>query len=116
MPVTDPNSARVLVYNVVVGWLASAVNLPQTSIDVSRKFMGAPTGGYGLNEGRFLQMCDDITAALNNATARTLKLPGQWRVQHENDVISAFINAVAVKLIAASMTAAGQKAHTWAMS
>jgi hypothetical protein len=115
MPLTDPIGARVLVYNTVVDWLTSApANLP--SVDVGRTFMGPPPGGYGITEGLYLRMCDDITASLVTATQRKLSLSGKWRVQHEQDVISTFMNAVAVLLIAAPMTSTGKNAHTWAMS
>jgi hypothetical protein len=80
MAITDPSVARVLVYNVVVHWVGDAVNLPPNRIDVSRTFQGAPPAGYGFNEGRFLQMCDQITPKLSVAAGRALKLPGSWRV------------------------------------
>lgn len=114
MPISDPISARILVYNTVVDWMAKKKDLPR--VEVGRTFMGPPPGGYGFSEGAFLQMCDDITDSLRAATQRKLTLSGPWRVQHERDVISAFMNAVAVLLIAGAMTPAGRDAHTWAMS
>jgi hypothetical protein len=115
MPITDPTGARLLVYNTVVDWLMSGPpELP--SVDVGRTFMGPPPGGYDLDEGLFLQMCDAITASLVKAAQRTFTLDGAWRVQHEQDVISTFINAVAILLIAAPMTPLGKQGHIWAMS
>jgi hypothetical protein len=107
MAITDPSVARVLVYNVVVDWVGNAVNLPPNRIDVSRAFQGAPPDGYGFNEGRFLQMCDQIIPKLSLASGRALKLPGTWRVQHENDAINTFIDAVALRLMSAAMTRSG---------
>jgi len=116
MPVTDPMGARILVYNTVADWLAGPpVNLAQ-SVETGRTFIGGPPGGYGLTEGNFLRMCDDISVLLSKATQRTLTLTGQWRVQHERDVLSTFMNAVAVELLAAQLTPGGKDAHAWAMS
>jgi hypothetical protein len=116
MAITDPSVARVLVYNVVVDWVGNAVNLPPNRIDVSRAFQGAPPDGYGFNEGRFLQMCDQIIPKLSLASGRALKLPGTWRVQHENDAINTFIDAVALRLMSAAMTPLGVRAHSFAMT
>lgn len=116
MPVTDPTKARLLVYNVVVNWVGPAVGIPSSRVNVSRTFQGAPPAGYGFNEGRFLQMCDQITATITNTSGRALKLPGQWRVNHEGDVIAVFIDAVALRLIAAPMTPSGVRAHQFAMA
>lgn len=116
MAITDPSVARVLVYNVVVHWVGDAVNLPPNRIDVSRTFQGAPPAGYGFNEGRFLQMCDQITPKLSVAAGRALKLPGSWRVQHEQDAIDVFIDGVALRLMAAPLTPLGLKAHAFAMT
>ncbi|WP_298257295.1 hypothetical protein [Bradyrhizobium sp.] len=116
MPITDPAAARVLVYNIVVDWVGDAVNLAPDQVDVSRTFQGAPPAGYGFDEGRFLQMCDEIAPKLSLASGRVLKLPGNWRVQHENDAINTFIDAVALRLMASSMTPLGIKAHAFAMT
>jgi hypothetical protein len=114
MPITDPSRARILVYNVVVDWVGTAVGLPPSRVNVARTFKGSPPAGYGFSEGRFLQMCDQIAPKLSLAAGRSLKLPGQWRVQHENDAINAFIEAGAVRLMAAPMSALGVKARTFA--
>ena len=111
MPITDPTKARLLVYNVVVNWVATAVGVPASRVNVSRTFKGAPSGGYGFDEGRFIQMCDKITPAIAVPSGRPLKLPGKWRVDHEADAIAVFIDAVAVKLLAAPLTASGARAH-----
>jgi hypothetical protein len=104
------------VYNVVVDWVGNAVNLPPNRIDVSRTFGGAPPAGYGFDEGRYLQICDEIIPKLSLAAGRALKLPGNWRVQHEKDAINTFIDAVALRLMAAPMTPLGVKAHAFAMT
>jgi hypothetical protein len=116
MPVSDPTSARVLVYNAVVPWVAQQVGIAANTVDVSRTFVAAPPNGYDFDQGGYLRMCDQITVSITNAAQRTLTLPGPWRVEHENDVIATFINAVAVLLIAAPLTPTGISAHTWAMS
>jgi hypothetical protein len=116
MPVTDPTSARILVYNVVVTWVGPKVNLPPNKVDVSLTFMDAPPGGYQFNEGMFLSMCDEITPVLAVASGRALKLPGPWRVKHEHDAINVFINEVALRLLAAPLTPAGVSAHNWALT
>ncbi len=116
MAITDPSVARVLVYSVVVDWVGGAVNLPPNKIDVSRSFEGAPPNGYGFNEGRFLQMCDQIIPKLTLASGRALRLPGSWRVQHEQDAINTYIDAVALRLMAAQMTPLGVKSHAFAMT
>jgi hypothetical protein len=115
VPITDPTAARLLVYNVVVNWVASAVGLSGRQLDVSKTFMGAPTGGYGFNEGRFLQMCDQITVTLSNSSGRSLRLSGALRVSNEADDIQTFINNAALALIAAPLTRTGRAAHAWVM-
>lgn len=116
MPVTDPTSARILVYNVVVDWVAKQVNVPAKNIDVTRTFTDNPPAGYGFSEGNYLRMCDEITDPITVAAGRALSLPGAWRLSHENDAIAGFIDAVALRLIAAPLTPAGVSAHTWAMA
>lgn len=116
MVVSDPTAARILVYNVVVQWVARAVNLPPSSVNVSRTFVDAPSGGYGFTEGRYLQMCGAITEDLIRTSGRSLTLPPGWRVQHEGDAIATFINAVAVRLVAGKLTPAGLSAFNWAIS
>jgi hypothetical protein len=111
MPISDPTAARLLVYNVVVNWVGGAVGIPPTRVNVARTFKGAPTGGYGFNEGRFLQMCDEITPSIAIPAGRALKLPGKFRVDHEDDVIAVFIDAVATRLLASPLTASGARAH-----
>ena len=115
MPVSSGTNARVVVYNVVVNWLAPKVNLPAVRIDVTRTFAGKPPGGYGQISGSFLTMCDDISDTLSSTTGRTLKLSGPWRIKHQQDVIADFINAVAVLLMAAGTTPTGRNAVVWAM-
>lgn len=115
MTVSSGTNARVIVYNTVVNWLASRVNLAPAQIRVGRKFAGPPPGGYGQIKGAFLSMCDEISVTLSNGTGRALKLSGAWRIKHQNDVIADFINAVAVLLMAAPMTSAGRNSLVWAM-
>jgi hypothetical protein len=115
MPTSDPTSTRILVYNVVVEWVGRAVNLQPDHVETDRTFQGASPNGYDFNEGRFLQMCDQITVTLISASGRKLRLPGKWRVAHEQDKIAQFINAVAVRLIAAPLNNLGVEAHAWAM-
>lgn len=116
MAITNPTNARVLVYNVVVDWVGGAVGIAANKVDVSRTFRGAPAAGYGFTEGRFLQMCDQITPTLTVASGRALKLPGTWRVNHEDDAIDVFIDGVALRLMAASMTPLGIRSHAFAMA
>jgi hypothetical protein len=115
MSASDPTSIRITVFNVVVDWIATKVNTSPSKIDVSRTFVDNPPGGYGFSEGMYLEMCDEITPAIVRSSGRALKLPGNWRVQHEKDAISDFINAVAIRVIAAPLTSTGVKAHKWAM-
>lgn len=115
MTVIDPFNARILVYHTVVNWVGPAVGLPPQKVNVSRTFVDAPTKGYGFNEGRYLQMCDQISAALTISSGRLLKLPGTWRLKHEQDDIATFINEVAILLLAAPATAVGKAAHSWLM-
>jgi hypothetical protein len=115
MPVTNPASARIIVYNVVVTWVGNAVGIPGNKVDVSRTFTDPPSGGYGFDEGRYLQMCDEITGTISVAAGRSLKLPGNWRLQHEHDAIQNFIDATAIRLMAASMTPTGVRAHEYTM-
>jgi hypothetical protein len=115
LPVSDPVSARLLTYHVVTDWVGTAVGIPANKVDVSRKFNGAPPAGYGFNQGRYLQMCDEITATLAVSSGRSFKLNGTWRLSHINDDIGVFINAVALQILAAKLTPAGMAAHEWAM-
>jgi len=115
MPVTDPASARILVYNVVVAWVAKQTNNAANTIDVARTFVDNPPDGYGFSDGGYLQMCDGIIEPITTVSGRALKLPGAWRVKHKQDKIADFINATAVQLISAPLTPAGVSAHTWAM-
>ncbi len=115
MPVSSGTNARVVVYNVVVNWLAPKVNLPAAQIDARRTFAGKPPGGYGQIRGSFMTMCDEISDILSSATGRKLKLSGRWRIKHQQDVIADFINAVAVLLMSAGTTPTGRNAVVWAM-
>jgi len=116
MPVTDPTGARILVYNVVVPWVAQQENISPDTVDVSRTFVDAPPTGYDFDTGTYSRMCDQISVSITNAEQRTLTLSGDWRGKNQNDVIADFINAVAILLLAAPMTATGVNAHTWVMS
>jgi hypothetical protein len=115
MPISDPTSARILVYNVVVSWVAKKVNTTPSNIDVSRTFVDNPGDGYGFDEGGYLKMCDEIAVTISTASGRPFNLPGTWRLQNENDTIGDFINAAALRLIAAPLSPAGVKAHAWMM-
>ncbi len=114
MSATNPAAARILVYNVVVSWVGDAVGIPARRVSVSRTFKGSPTGGYGFNEGRFLQMCDEISVTISISSGRMLRLPGGWRVEHEDDVIAVFIDAVARKLLTSPISARGVRAREFA--
>lgn len=113
--IASGTTARVIVYNTVVTWLAPKVNLAPAQIRVERKFAGPPPDGYGQAKGAFLTMCDEISTTLSACTGRALKLSGAWRIKHQNDVIADFINAVAVALMAAPMTSSGRVSLIWAM-
>jgi hypothetical protein len=116
MAALDPTGTRVLVYHVVVNYFAPRVNLPPEKLDISRTFKGAPPQGYGQKPGAFASMCDSVTATLRQSTGRALTLPDSWRLQHQGDTISAFINAVALRLLSAKLSAAGEKALQWVMN
>jgi hypothetical protein len=116
VPVTDPTSARVLVYNIVVAQIAKSVGgISPGDVDVSRTFVDAPPGGYGYSHGGYRQMCGAITDPIATTSGRAFTLPGPWQEQHEPDSIAAFINAAALRLIAAPLSPAGVSAHTWVM-
>lgn len=115
MPISDPSSARVLVFNTVVPWIAEHVGLPTTSVDVGRSFSAAPPDGYSIDAGEFDGMCDEIAVDLTKASQRDLRWPANFKSDHQDDEIAAFINTVAVLLIAAPLTPTGVAAHTWAM-
>lgn len=114
MPITDKPKAVKLVYSVVVTWVGTAVGIPPSKVNVSRTFKGAPAGGYGFNEGRFLQMCDEITPTIAISSGRKLTLPGKFRVDNEDDDVATFINNVADRLLAAPLSATGVRAHEFA--
>jgi hypothetical protein len=116
MPGNDPMAAQILVYSVVVEWVAAAVHIDSKDVDDDRKFSGNPPAGYGFDEGQFLKMCDEITPTLIKASGRALKLPGKWRVAHEDDSIGDFVTATAVAVLAAPLTPLSVQAHSWAMS
>jgi hypothetical protein len=44
--IASGTTARVIVYNTVVTWLAPKVNLAPAQIRVERKFAGPPPDGY----------------------------------------------------------------------
>ena len=117
MPVSDPVGARVLTYHVVTNWIAKAV--PGLSsgadVDVSRKFGPAPPAGYSFSNGQYIKMCGEITHELVVASGRSFTLEGPWRLKHQNDEIASYIAAVALKMLAGSLTPAGVAAHEWAM-
>src|SRR5215469_13683481 len=113
MPVTDPTGARILVYNIVVPWIAQQVAISPDAVDVSRTLSDPPPAGYLFDLGAYTRMCDQISVSITDAAQRTLTLPGNWRIQNQNDEIADFINKVAVLLLAAPMTATGVNAHTW---
>jgi hypothetical protein len=116
LPVSDPVSARVLTYHVVTNWVAKAVGLQSgADVEVSRKFVGAPTAGYDFDDGQYIKMCNEITHELVVTSGRSFTLDGPWRLQHENDEIASYINAVALKMLAGHLTPAGIAAHEWAM-
>lgn len=115
MAVSSGTNARVIVYNTVVNWLGPHVNRAPAEIDVRRKFAGKPPGGYRQTDGGYMTMCDDISGTLSAITGRSVALSGGWRIKHQGDTISDFINAVAIVLMAAGMSATGRKALNWAI-
>jgi len=115
MPVSSGTNARVIVYNVVVHWLGPRVKLPPSQIKVDRSFAGAPPAGYGQTTGAYMTMCDDISLSLSATTGRRVVLSGGWRINHQGDKISDFIDAVTVVLMASGMSATGRKALNWAI-
>ncbi len=114
MPISDPTSARILVYNVVVHWVSQQTDA--ATIDISRTFVDDPPEGYGFDQGEYLNMCDEITSTISKTTARSFVLPGAWRLDHQQDSIGDFINQAAIVLIAAPLSPPGVQAHTWAMT
>jgi hypothetical protein len=116
VPVTDPTSARVLVYNIVVDQVAKFVGgISPKDVDVSRTFVDADPAGYNYSHGGYRQMCAAITDPIATTSGRAFTLPGPWQEQHLNDSIATFINAAALRLIAAPLSPAGVSAHAWAM-
>ncbi len=115
MAVSSGTNARVIVYNTVVNWLGPRVKLPPSLIKVDRSFAGAPPSGYGQNTGAYMTMCDDISASLSAITGRRVVLSGGWRIKHQGDRSRISINAVAIVLMAAGMSATGHKALNWAI-
>ncbi|HLC09301.1 MAG TPA: hypothetical protein VJK06_08460 [Methyloceanibacter sp.] len=115
MPGSSGTNARVIAYNAVVQWLGPHVNLPPSQIKVDRKFAGKPPGGYGQTTGAYMTMCDDISRTLSAITGRKVVLSGGWRIKHQGDKIADFINAVAIVLMAAGMSATGRNALNWAI-
>ena len=116
MTITDPMKARVLVYNIVVNWVGTAVNISPSQVDVSRTFSQAPSDGYGFTPGGFNKMCEEVTPQIVVASGRALNLPPKFRHDHAGDAIAVFIDAVALKLMAAAMTASGIRAHQFVMT
>ena len=70
MDLTSSN-ARSIAYHVVADWLSQKTGIPGTDIDITKKF-----DDYGLTDGAWLDMCNDITATINRATSRAMILDG----------------------------------------
>jgi hypothetical protein len=116
MPVSSATEARVLVYNIVVAWLAPRVGLPASKINVGRTFRDPPPSGYSQTTGAYMSMCDHVADRLQETTGRAITLPVNWRIKYEGATIAAYINAVSVRLLSSQMNATGKSALNWAFS